>query len=127
MTAILRLIGCLFTSCTTSERASGRSWKATINIWPLSIRTSPCWSPWDASWTQRRFPPAGFFVVLLGCFPGAAITHLPSDRLNQRFWFLRSKSQCSVFVMFWGGCCYNILCSDWSVRQCLGKASFREP
>lgn len=62
-----------------------------------------------------------FFVVLLfGCFPGAAITHLPSDRLNQisvlRF----------CFLFFLGGC-YNILCSDWSVRQCSGKASFREP
>lgn len=100
-----------------APQASVQSWKATINIWPLSIRTSPCWSPWDASWTQRRFPPAaGFFVVwLFGCFPGAAITHLPSDRLNQ----------ISVLRFCFG--CYNILCSDWSVRQCSGKASFREP
>lgn len=48
---------------------------------------------------RSLFLPLLFFSVLLGCFPGAAITHLPSDRLNQRFLFLTSKSQCLFFIV----------------------------
>lgn len=126
MTAILCLIGCLFSSCTVHERAkleSSDQHMAAINT-HISLLESL-----GRLLDSEAFSSCFFLSVLLGCFPGAAITHLPSDRLNQRFLFLTSKPQCLfsiVFLLFlweWRWFCYNILSSDSNVRKCLSTAT----